>query len=720
MALTRARRWDEATRRRVVLGLLATAWIAGLADQVLMLLNHATWSAPTEAVDSGLVLGGAYATAGALILLKNPGHAVGRTALYIGLVAALSDLVGDYAVYARLVLHAHLPLDVAAAWAGQWSFYIVFPGAIALLLLFFPDGFPPRRRWWLVVALTAASALLLAGGFMFQHGLLTPGSKHAGLNIGIDNPAGFLSVDDANSVESFGWLAGGIALVTSVVAVALRFRGARAERRQQLKWLAICVVPIAPAFAAHFIVLAFNVNMPDPTKQVYVVGIALGIPAAMAVALLKYRLYEIDVVISRALVYTALAALITGIYVAIVVGVGTLVGSGGKPNLLLSIVATGVVAVAFQPARERLQRVANRLVYGQRATPYEVLSEFSARVAESYAGEEVLPRMARVLADGTGAEQAHVWLRSGNGLLAAASWPADATPGAGALELTGQLLPRVPGADRAVPVRHQGELLGALSVKKRPGEALTPIEEKLLDDLAHQAGLVLKNVGLTADLQARLEELRASRQRLVKAQDDERRRLERNFHDGAQQHLVALKVKLGLVERLLVADPAKGRAALEELKGDADEALQTLRDLARGIYPPLLADQGLGSALRAHAAKVTVPVTVEAQAITRYSQEIEAAAYFCCLEALQNVQKYASASSAAVKLTAVDGHLRCEVTDDGAGFDPASTPQGSGLQNMADRLDALGGSFAVRSAPGRGTTVTAELPVHAVAVAATT
>ncbi len=219
--------------------------------------------------------------------------------------------------------------------------------------------------------------------------------------------------------------------------------------------------------------------------------------------------------------------------------------------------------------------------------------------------------MARVLQEGTGAESATVWLRGSAELRPASTYP-EASGTAQSIAMNNGTLPSLPGASRAVEVRHQGELLGALSVSKRRGESLTPIEEKLVDDLAHQAGLVLKNVGLSADLRARLEELRASRQRLVSAQDVERRRLERNLHDGAQQHLVALKVKLGLAEMLMGRDPAKAAGTLEQLKRDADEALETLRDLARGIYPPLLADKGLVVALEAQARKVTVPVRVDA------------------------------------------------------------------------------------------------------------
>jgi signal transduction histidine kinase len=297
-----------------------------------------------------------------------------------------------------------------------------------------------------------------------------------------------------------------------------------------------------------------------------------------------------------------------------------------------------------------------------------------------------------------------VWLRAGNQLRPAASHP-ESVIGYEPLPVRDADLPDIPDATRTVPVRHREELLGALTVTKRRGESLTPIEEKLLEDLGRQAGLVLKNVGLTADLRARLEDLRASRQRLVAAQDQERRRLERNLHDGAQQHLVAIKVKLGLAEALATKDPDKARAALHDLQADADEALNTLRDLARGIYPPLLADKGLGAALEYQARKATLPVSIEADGIPRFAQEVEAAVYFSVLEALQNVQKYARASAASVRLWSRDGYLRFEVADDGAGFDEAHTERGSGLTNILDRMDALGGGMALRSEDGRGTTI---------------
>jgi signal transduction histidine kinase len=237
--------------------------------------------------------------------------------------------------------------------------------------------------------------------------------------------------------------------------------------------------------------------------------------------------------------------------------------------------------------------------------------------------------------------------------------------------------------------------------------------------------LAVHNVQLDSALQASLEdvrrqadELQASRGRIVAAADAERRRIERNLHDGAQQNLVALKVKLGLAEALADKDPAKAKETLAQLKADADEALETLRDLARGIYPPLLADQGLVAAIESQACKATLPITVRAEGIGRHPQEIEAAVYFCVLEALQNVQKYAAACEATVRLLESEGQLTFEVTDDGAGFDAVAARKGSGLQNMEDRLDALGGRVEIRSVVGQGTTLAGRLPIASGSVAA--
>jgi len=255
-----------------------------------------------------------------------------------------------------------------------------------------------------------------------------------------------------------------------------------------------------------------------------------------------------------------------------------------------------------------------------------------------------------------------------------------------------------------VPVVHQGDLLGAISVQMPKDEPLRPAGAQLVSDVASQAGLALANAGL-------IEDLRASRQRLVTAQDEARRRLERNLHDGAQQDLVALRLKLQLADVTADEDPARVKHMLTELKADASGALENLRDLARGIYPPLLADLGLAAALHAQASKSPLPVLVETDGVGRFGQDTEAAVYFCCLEALQNTAKYAHASQARICLQAASGTLSFTVSDDGTGYDARHTPMGSGLRNMADRLAALGGRLDIHSAPGHGTTITGQLPV---------
>jgi len=395
-----------------------------------------------------------------------------------------------------------------------------------------------------------------------------------------------------------------------------------------------------------------------------------------------------------------------------VVGAGALAGSGGRPSLGLSILATAVVAVAFQPVRERVQRFANRLVYGKRATPYEALSQLSERMASTYATEDLLPTMATIVAEATGAARADVWLRDGGELRAIASCPADAGSRP-AVALAGGEFPAGGGADRRVPVMHHGELLGALSITKKRGDAFTPTEDKLVGNLATQAGLMLRNVGLTEQLIARLAELRASRERLVTAQDRERQRLERDIRDGAQRQLAGLASKLELAAQALEHDEAQAKALLNQVTSHTAQALKDLREVARGIYPALLADMGIAAALDAQARKAPIPVSVEAGEIGRYPQETEAAVYFCALEALRNAAKHAHASRASVRLSERNAELRFEVTDNGQGFDPATTQQGTGLQGIADRIDALGGHVQIDSAPGQGTKINGQIPVLA-------
>ena len=657
-----------------------------------------------------------FAIVGAVIAIRRPANPVGW--LCIGgsgvlILGALSSLVGSIFLDHRDNVGRYVLL-LSAVWNAPGGNAAVL---FSVMLLVFPDGhlLSPRLRWLMYAVVgVGVSGLVLC--------VINPTPGALGIvtspQPGSVDPVSVLAVSGSaplvNALSNLWNLLSNVFSAAVIVAVFLRLRGADSDTRHQIKWVASsALILVVTILLANLLPNGFFANpgpLGGPGVALVVSVAVLGVPTAIGVAVLKYRLYDIDVIISRTLVYGVLAAFITAVYVGMAVGIGTLVGSGGQPNLWLSIVATIIVAVGFQPVRERVQKIANRLVYGNRATPYQVLTAFSEQVAEAYAADEVLPRMARVLQEATGAQSATVWLTAPGALRPAATHPDTGTPAPAPLPMSGGVLPEIPGATSSVPVEHQGRLLGALSVVKRRGDPVTPTEQKLIDDLAHQAGLVLRNVGLAAELRNRLDELRSSRQRLVRAQDEERRRLERNLHDGAQQHIVALKVKLGLAQMLAARSPEQARLTVVQLKADADEALETLRDLARGIYPPLLADKGLVAALESQARKATVRVHVDAEGVERYAQEVEATVYFCVLEALQNAQKYAKASQVTVRLRGQMGGLTFEVEDDGSGFDTATVVKGAGLTNMVDRVEALGGNVDVTSAPASGTRVRGDVP----------
>ncbi len=499
----------------------------------------------------------------------------------------------------------------------------------------------------------------------------------------------------------------------AVVAAIVRYRSGGQELRLQIKWMAFAA---AAGVAFQVIGSLGTVQCGCQSSPVGVIALLaeaavalIGVPVAITIAILKHRLFEIDVIINRTVVYGLLASAVTAVYLALVVGIGTLAGYGvGNP--LLTTVAAVAIALLFQPLRRQAQRAANRLVYGDRATPYQVLSDFAENLAGTVGVDDILGRMASVLADGTGASRVDVWIRIGPQLRPAATWPRDAAaPVPVRIDAT-EDLPALPGATRTVAVRHGDELLGALTLEKPRTEPLSVPEDSLLQHLASQAGLVLRNVRLTAELRGTIEELRASRRRLVQAEDIERRKIERNLHDGAQQQLVALKVHLGLLEGV-ANDAEQVKTLTSRLRDAAQEALDDLRDLARGIYPPLLAERGLVDALRGQARRLTAQTTVEDGGLGRYAREVEAAVYFCVLEALQNVSKYAAATTTTIRLYETAGSLVFEVEDDGSGFEGDEARYGTGLQGMTDRLDALGGGLEVTSEPGRGTLVRGTVPL---------
>jgi len=625
----------------------------------------------------------AFPVVGFVVLQKRPRNTLGWLMLAMGVPAVIP--FQDYAEYA---LVKGLP-GASVGLALSEPTWVPFIGVSGFLLLLFPDGHLPTPRWrwfgWLCgIGLVVLSLVVLFGSGTFG-------------DIGhpeIQNPWGLKALDALGGWIYVTTIFAPLVVVGGAVAVFRRLRRATDPvERQQLRWLAWAAMLIAGGYVFAFIPeLIFGSeqsNWNDVFATIAVASFIL-IPITIGIAILRYRLYDIDVVIRKTVVFAVLAGFIAVVYIGIVAGISVLVGN--LSSTVASAIAAAVVALAIQPVRGWAQRTADRIVYGHRATPYEVLTSFGENLAETYAADDVLQRLARVLGEGVGAERARVWLGRDGTRRAVAAWPDDAAD--------------VGDDDLAEPVRHQGEVLGALSVRMPVNDPIDEPRTELVNGLAAQAGLVLRNVGL-------LEDLRESRRRLVAAQDLERRKLERNIHDGAQQQLVALTVKLRLARQVLAKDPSRVDGMLEALAGETQQALEDLRDLARGIYPPLLADQGLGAALEAQARRSVVPVVVSAAGLGRYPQEVEAAVYFSCLEALQNVAKYADATAAQVELRAHDGRIEFSVIDDGVGFDATRTGYGTGLQGIADRLAVLDGSLVVRSTAGKGTAITGSLPVPA-------
>jgi signal transduction histidine kinase len=415
-----------------------------------------------------------------------------------------------------------------------------------------------------------------------------------------------------------------------------------------------------------------------------------------------------------------MALFVTAVYVAVVRGGGELIGSTHSPSLALSVLATAIVALGFQPVRRRLRPIAARLIRGERAAPYEVMTRFLEEFSGGYATDEVPARMARVLAEGTGARYAQVWLCVDGAPTLAATWPPEAATAGSDPAPPGVTDP--PAGRRGLAVRHADQELGILVVQERDQQPLTPIEDQLFAGLAAQAGLVLRSVRLRAELAVRLKErtqrareLSASRERIIAAQDEERRRLERNIHDGAQQHLVALAVNLSLARALVARSSARLPVVLTDLTRAAEDTIDTLSDLSRGIYPRALSEKGLAAALEVALAAGSLPVDLTVEEIPRPRPDIEAALYFCCLEALQNAAKHSGATRAAVRLSRTGEGLGLVVSDDGKGFSPNAVGPGSGLVNMRDRAESVGGRLRVDSEPGRGTEIEVHVPWPAAA-----
>jgi signal transduction histidine kinase len=634
------------------------------------------------------------APVGALIASRRPRHPIGWLMLAIGLVSVTGGVFDESA---RQLYAPRPELGAALFLVGDALSRLVLL-LIGILLLLFPDGRLPSKRWLGVVIAGTTAWVLSAFTEVFGPGPLADFA----MSIPPPNPFTITSLSDFPPGPAIGvsiFIVFFASLLLSIVSVAFRFHRAGPELRLQLKWVALAASLFVAATVGGNVFVATAQSWsgwaPLPVSVVQLVAFA-AMNLAIAIAILRHRLFDIDLVISRTVAYGVLAGVITAFYIVVVAGVGGILAAGSASRLLLAVVATAFVAVAFQPLRTRLERLANRLVYGVRAVPYEVLADFTTRLGRQ-SSLELLPVMARMLAQGTGSDAATVWLRENGREVPASSFPEHqhVTPDA---------------ATRSVPLQHAGANLGRLAVARRSGEALSPTEERLMDGLASQAGLVLHSAGLQDELSRRMLELRQSRHRLVAAQDEARRRLERDLHDGAQQNLVSLRMKLGLAASLARDKPGSLEPLLQEMQSELGDALDSLRNLARGVYPPLLEAEGLRAALRARARQV--PISIDVQCVSeRYPRELEGAVYFCCSEALQNLSKHSRATKGSLRVWCEDGRLCFEVGDNGRGLDPTRAKSGGGLQNIRDRLDVLGGVVDVSSAPGTGARVAGWVPL---------
>jgi signal transduction histidine kinase len=532
-----------------------------------------------------------------------------------------------------------------------------------------------------------------------------------------------------------------VALPIGLVGSHRRYARSVGLERQRMQWFGWA---LAVGLELLILSLALRLLWGWPTRAPLVVAVSsLSVAVAFLMGSLHRVAARIDRILSHTVSIAGLSGVIVAAYLLIVVGLGRTPTHSERSLLALSMAASAVAALLYGPARDRLTQYANRIVYGEREAPDAVLRTFGSRLSRAIPMDELLLQVAESLRKTLALSSAEVWTGSGGRLDRTVSVPDEPvvrlafTPeeekvvaragvtGNGWLEVW---LPRLlAGREscqlRVAPTTHSGEVLGLIVVVRPPGgDQFTTDDETMLTELARQVGLALHNVHLDSALQESLdevrhyaEELQASRARIVAASDAARRQIERNLHDGAQQHLVALAVNVRLARKLAETDPKASAELLDQLGEGLKDAVQELRALAHGIYPPLLVDRGIEEALRSAAGRSALPTDVEASDLPRFTPEQEAAVYFCCMEALQNAGKYAGDSATAnIRVWQEDGVLRFEVSDTGAGFDPsliAGAGKGAGFVNMSDRVGAIGGTVNVRSEPGQGTTISGRLPV---------
>src|SRR5215211_4171151 len=648
------------------------------------------------------VLSLAFPAVGALIASRLPANPIGWIFCGVGLLYTGMRFSIAYADYALLVNFA-FPGGEYMAW---FSTLVEYSGPILagiFVMLLFPDGHLLSRRWqivaWAAVLGTALRALYDA----FYPDDLTTHSY-------VKNPFGVVGVIGGR-ITTYDFftasaLVGDTLLLTSILAALfslfVRLHRAWGDERQQLKWFLYAVVPAVVGFSfilLSYIIVDFTelvfINPFEPFGEIFwsihyvPVFSLLFVPVLTYIAIVRYHLYDIDVVINRTLVYGALSACVVGIYVLTIVALGALFQVQG--NLAVSLLATGLVAVLFQPLRSTLQRGVNRLMYGERDDPYAVISRLGRRLEATLAPDTVLPTLVETIAQALKLPYVAILLKEGEGFRTTAAYGA----------------PR--GEPETLPLVYQREELGRLVLSPRaPGEGFSDADRRLLEDLARQAEVAVHAVRLTTDLQS-------SRERLVATREEERRRLRRDLHDGLGAQLAGLSVQAGALRRLIPRDPDAADELVVELREELRSAISDIRRLVYDLRPPALDDLGLTEALRRLAERYgsegeQLRVSVEAREdLPNLPAAVEVAVYRITQEALTNVARHARARSSVVRL-AVNEDVALEIVDEGVGI-PAERSAGVGLSSMQERASELGGSCVVEPAPKGGTQVLVRLPL---------
>jgi len=641
------------------------------------------------AVDVGTGL--AWYLAGALAYMARPTNRAARLLLITVTALALGKCIGNAIALASMTRPA-LAHDWAAVVLVEAAGWAVTAAGVAVFAMF-PDGKYQRRyERWIVRSVPLAFLPLVV--------LYLLGSPRIGTS-----QFGWVSLDAASplyvrGLDPVGAVAGAVIGATLLVVVPalavllLRYRRFGAEQRRQIKWplyalsvsaISVVVLALAPGPPA----------IPFWIAAVQYVGTMALLPAGLALGIVMHRGLDIDDVIRRSVVYGALWAVIAAAYVVIAAALGIAVGQ--RVPLALAVLLAIVATLFFQPARRRLERFADRVVFGPRLSGYELISQLGMRLQSTVAPEDVAGSVAATIQAGLGASWVRVMLDRPERMPIAS---AGTDPGYGVAELS-------------APLVHGDRIVGVIECGPKTEGRYNSADQELLNTLGRQAALAIRNSQLGAELSQSVDELAASRARLVQAEELERRRLERDLHDGVQQELVGVLARLGLARNQLRRDRALAEATLREAQIDAQRALESLQELARGIHPAILTDRGLVEAVEERATRMPIPVEVHANGLgggARFPLEMEGAAYFFVSEGLANIVKYASATRAFVRFHTEPGRLVVEVQDDGRGFDPAMVKK-SGLRGLEDRISALGGRVEVVSRPGQGTELRAVLPM---------